>query len=313
MIDSDREVEIGLGRGFSKSLLKANQAFATKSALKYLGIRDNGKDEIQLVFDISKYINFTSKEEFDQSELIQSIKNTDLNLYKSLSSAYDKIFNMNLFTFTLEAYILRINYTVIESFDSPNGKFADSYGNVLVIDAKHIIPEFLDSLKQNLMRFSKLKVDFNYLDIIFKPIIDIRIDDYALEVNAVLMNREEYYIHSRNKFKDEYIKRSIPLNMNITVAAPVNGALGGFQYIKLFLDSTLLTIVVFIVILSAMLIYSLMVSDIDERTYEMAMLRALGLRKTSIIHLILIQSWIFGVSGVAIGVIISGILNVLVR
>ena len=67
------------------------------------------------------------------------------------------------------------------------------------------------------------------------------------------------------------------------------------------------------VILSAMLIYSLMVSDIDERTYEMAMLRALGLRSSSIIMLILIQSLIFGIPGVTIGLFVSALLNVGVR
>lgn len=97
---------------------------------------------------------------------------------------------------------------------------------------------------------------------------------------------------------DEFVDKSERFAMNITVSSPVNDSLIQFEYIKLFLDSTLLTIVFFILILSAMLIYSLMVSDIDEKTYEMGMLRALGLRSKSLLQIILMQSTIFSVSGV---------------
>jgi ABC-type antimicrobial peptide transport system permease subunit len=97
---------------------------------------------------------------------------------------------------------------------------------------------------------------------------------------------------------NEFVDNSERFDMNITVSSPVNDALLQFEYIKLFLDSTLLTIVFFILILSAMLIYSLMVSDIDEKTYEMGMLRALGLRSRSLLQIILMQSTIFSVSGV---------------
>lgn len=103
------------------------------------------------------------------------------------------------------------------------------------------------------------------------------------------------------------------LNKEIVATAPVKEALDSFKFIKLFLDSTFLTIVIFMVIISAVLIYSLMVSDIDERTYEMAMLRALGLRSSSIVYLILMQSIIFAVPGVLAGLIISAIFNVIIR
>lgn len=62
-----------------------------------------------------------------------------------------------------------------------------------------------------------------------------------------------------------------------------------------------------------MLIYSLMVSDIDEKTYEMAMLRALGLRTTSVVQMIFLQSLVFLIPGVIAGLAVSGIINVLIR
>ena len=48
--------------------------------------------------------------------------------------------------------------------------------------------------------------------------------------------------------------------------------------IKVFLVSSMSTVVFFLGILSIVLIYSLMLSDVDEKTYEYGMLRALGFR-----------------------------------
>ena len=93
--------------------------------------------------------------------------------------------------------------------------------------------------------------------------------------------------------------------MNITLTTPLLNSVNNFKFVDLFLKSTLLTVVFFMVMLSVMLIYSLMVSDIDERTYEMAMIRALGLKSISIVHIIVMQSFIFLVPGVLAGVCIS--------
>ena len=102
-------------------------------------------------------------------------------------------------------------------------------------------------------------------------------------------------------------------DLNLTVKTPLLESLNNFKFVDLFLKSTLLTIVFFMVLLSVMLIYSLMVSDIDERTYEMAMIRALGLKSKSIVYIILIQSFVFLIPGICAGVCISLIANVLIR
>lgn len=48
------------------------------------------------------------------------------------------------------------------------------------------------------------------------------------------------------------------------------------------------TSVFLLIILSVILIYSLMLGDVDDKTYEFGMLRALGLKENSLISLILI-------------------------
>jgi len=55
-----------------------------------------------------------------------------------------------------------------------------------------------------------------------------------------------------------------------------------------FLSSTLLVIIFFLAILSSQLLYSLMLSDVDTKTYEYGMLRALGFKSSHLVSMITI-------------------------
>lgn len=56
-----------------------------------------------------------------------------------------------------------------------------------------------------------------------------------------------------------------------------------------------------------------MISDIDDKVYEMAMLRALGLRSASLAIMIILQSMVFSIPGLAVGLIVSSIFNIVIR
>ena len=62
-----------------------------------------------------------------------------------------------------------------------------------------------------------------------------------------------------------------------------------------------------------MLLYSLMLADVDGKTYEYGMLRALGFRKNMLIGMIFEQSFSFSIPGIFLGVIIAWIFNVFLR
>lgn len=221
VIDSSREVNIGLGRAFSKILLKKGEAFITKSALKYLRV-DKDSKSVQLVIDINKYINLTSMDSFLKSPLLKTLKLTDRVSYNSMLSYYAqyKYLAGNLDTSNIP--ILRLNYRVVDTFDAPNGKFADTYGNTMIIDYKYIIPDLMAELNNNfvsnilqllatqnqvplqsnylqyMVDQSTSQVDMTYFDTLSQPIVDIKLEEYALEVDAVLKNREHYYMSSHD-------------------------------------------------------------------------------------------------------------------
>lgn len=62
-----------------------------------------------------------------------------------------------------------------------------------------------------------------------------------------------------------------------------------------------------------MLLYSLMLSDVSEKTYEYGMLRALGFKKNYLMRVITMKSLGFSIPGVIIGVLVALILNIGLR
>lgn len=83
--------------------------------------------------------------------------------------------------------------------------------------------------------------------------------------------------------------------------------------VQVFLTTSMITIVLFLGILSIILIYSLMVSDVEEKTYTYGMLRALGFKNQSLKGLISIQAFSFSVPGLIMGLVVAALVNVAIR
>mmetsp|Transcript_12263 Transcript_12263/g.16645 ORF Transcript_12263/g.16645 Transcript_12263/m.16645 type:complete len:342 (+) Transcript_12263:219-1244(+) len=75
----------------------------------------------------------------------------------------------------------------------------------------------------------------------------------------------------------------------------------------------MVTVIIFLAILSTMLIYSLMLQDVSSKTYEFGMLRALGFRLTNLVEVVSIKSMSFSIPGFFFGIIIASSFNVLLR
>jgi len=55
------------------------------------------------------------------------------------------------------------------------------------------------------------------------------------------------------------------------------------------------TVTLFIFLIDSIVVYSMMMADIEERTYEFAMLRCLGFQNKSLIALITVQSLLYAI------------------
>ena len=80
-----------------------------------------------------------------------------------------------------------------------------------------------------------------------------------------------------------------------------------------FLNSLLLTVIIFLGVLATQLLYSLMLSDVDGKTYTFGMLRSLGMKKNRLIGLITLQSVFFSVPGLIGGLLCAFVLNIACR
>ena len=81
------------------------------------------------------------------------------------------------------------------------------------------------------------------------------------------------------------------------------------QLLLEFLQFIMLSIVSFLALLCTMLIYSLMITDVERKTYEYGMLRALGFNKGNIVVSILMQASTFQFPGLLLGIIGAMVMN----
>ena len=94
-----------------------------------------------------------------------------------------------------------------------------------------------------------------------------------------------------------------------SMVAPLADCIKQFFLIKNFLDTLVFSTTFILLGLSVLLIYSLMVGDVNEKTYDYGMLRALGFRKLWVIFLLVLQSLVFAVPGIVLGLITAYLLN----
>ena len=109
------------------------------------------------------------------------------------------------------------------------------------------------------------------------------------------------------------IVNRLGLEANSTTDSPLMAEFSQTKLMTAFLTSSLIVVVCFLGILSSQLIYSLMLSDVEQKTYEYGMLRALGFKSSHLISMITIQSFFFSIPGVILGISVAFVTNVVLR
>ena len=66
----------------------------------------------------------------------------------------------------------------------------------------------------------------------------------------------------------------------------------------------LVTVIVFLFILDFIVIYTIMLSDVEVRTYDFAMLRCLGFKNSSLVILLVMQALLYSIPATVIGFIL---------
>eukprot|EP01105_Mastigella_eilhardi_P014560 TRINITY_DN3312_c0_g1_i1.p1 TRINITY_DN3312_c0_g1~~TRINITY_DN3312_c0_g1_i1.p1 ORF type:complete len:1294 (-),score=364.22 TRINITY_DN3312_c0_g1_i1:27-3428(-) len=135
----------------------------------------------------------------------------------------------------------------------------------------------------------------------------IQLENYAFIVVVLYEQRLQMYLKKTESIKTDMITftndvaEALGTGYPATFTVPLTEALDGFTFVKLFLQQIFMFIAVVLIFLGSMLIYSLLISDVESKTYEYGMLRALGMMHYVLIELICMQSLSFSIPGILIG------------
>lgn len=83
----------------------------------------------------------------------------------------------------------------------------------------------------------------------------------------------------------------------VSVDYPVLRYMNGTRFFSLFLGLILNMVIVVISMLSIVLIYSLLMINVETRQFEMGVLRMLGMRQIDLVQLILMQAILYAIPG----------------
>ena len=214
---------------------------------------------------------------------------------------------------------IKLNLKIKNKIKSDEGKWPNSLGNVVAIDSrnikdylilnsKRILEEILYSFKMESME----KVIWKSLE---KYINAFDIYKYSFTINAVFKNKLEIY-KKDNKDLRHYISKisgeitsQLGENYKVIIKTPIYSSIEGFSVLKIFLEDIFFGVMIFLWVLCVLLVYSLMLGNIDEKSYEFGMLRALGLEKAKLTYLIILKGFIFSIPGIILGLSSSYIAN----
>ncbi len=289
---------------------------------------------LNTTIDASGLANVTCIDGFD----LQAVPVSQLNdLLRALTTAQlEAILRPQLSALLQPSF----NLTVLEGVDGPDGKWPGALGNVLMLEMIHV-PRLLAALLPSNTQFltqlvtavgqqggqvnisgvtgQSLVSSVAVLNTILgglRSLTPQNMPEYALTVVALLKDRYSVYLQPAEAAAASFVavtnevSNRIGFNYSVRPTAPIQEALTGILFIKLFLDQIFGSVMAVLVVLGSMLIYALLLGNVSDKTYEYGMLRALGFERNSLIGLLFVTAFFFTIPGIGLGLLGAWILFV---
>lgn len=195
------------------------------------------------------------------------------------------------------------------------GKWPESLGNSFFIDSSWLIPDLVDMAKQRLQEVLEdhsfdpteaIEIYEELTLLMMQKFESVNQNDYTAVVLGKMQNREETYLYGvPDVLMQTYSNFCFHFrNDVVAVRSPMFHSVEKFEYVNFQLSSIFFTIIFFLFLIDGILIYSLMLNDVEERTYEFAMLRCLGFKNSSLVMLLLVQSFFQSIPATIIGFVL---------
>lgn len=235
------------------------------------------------------------------------------------------------------ALTLTSTYTVVEGIASPDGKYQSLLGNVVILEAQHVpalirgaVSRVVDQVYNVLAPIAQSTGNGNAVAALASvvaalddlrtaiPLFDYAVmKQYALQVSVMVADREDIYLHNgadaigglMDHVADTMVTTALGTAYPVNVVSGVALALTGLQFISLFLTQIFTVTIVMLALLGAVVIYSLILGDVEQRTYEMGMLRALGMKHVTLGQLLAMQTAVLAIPGILLGYLIASLIN----
>jgi ABC-type antimicrobial peptide transport system permease subunit len=205
-------------------------------------------------------------------------------------------------------------------------KYPAALGNAVVLDFHDLLPLLLDQIC-----YSNLQQPFTSVLGPAAPnpfglptqeqlLSGVSLEYFTLVTVGMFRDRFSTYYLGREERNKELIRKSDLLFLSLgvdfagSVQYPISAALGGFYFFQLFLGSLFQAVAVVIAVLGALLVYTLLLTNSEEKSFEVAIMRSQGMYRSQLAHLLVFQSAVFIVPAVAVGIgfllVVNAILEV---
>ncbi|EGG20920.1 DUF214 family protein [Cavenderia fasciculata] len=265
VIDTKREDRMGLGRAWTMPSVPYGQVY----------LQSDLASSIHVAKGDSVYI--------------------ELNVQSMISNLF---WNANLTMFMVNGTYPPIILTmkVADTFSSGGGKFGKDESTAIIIEYDQFLPFIYTQLNplypQSSFSYINSSNLYDYADNIVVNLPPSRLEPY-------INSNQDTILQNLIKFSSKILYK---LGFNeISSQLPVMKELSKNRYVALFLGLILNVIIFILLFLSILLIYSLLMIDVETRTFEMGVMRMIGTTRNGIIQLMLckafsysLPSWVFG-------------------
>uniref|UniRef100_A0A6U6A8Q8 ABC3 transporter permease C-terminal domain-containing protein n=1 Tax=Guillardia theta TaxID=55529 RepID=A0A6U6A8Q8_GUITH len=218
--------------------------------------------------------------------------------------------------------LMNLDVSVADAIENSYEKWPP-IGNIVLLEAKYFLQAVKASMNQvPLVQMLNLGVLVNRtgnveeaLLLTETPLTDewlnFNLMDYAFLVLVQYRDRYIAYLKSEAgrlsdmvKFSNE-VGEKLGFTSNLSITLPIATALQPLMFLRVFLQQIFNAVVAVLVVHGCITVYSLLLTDVNARTYEYGMLRVMGLTKTSLLTLLLVQALYYAVPGLLLGLLLS--------
>jgi ABC-type antimicrobial peptide transport system permease subunit len=315
VIDAAKEPKVGIGRAWPYRQIGYGETHVTDTALDYLSIQSNIGDRATLVVDVKELVS-GNRFNLPSSVVLPSVNQTASPFGAVFAEQRSSGSIINVTSLLSPS----IDMNVADGITGPYGKYPMSLGNVMVVDYKRLPRLMADQSGLGGSTALNVAGDESETMTLFlreqqkqeeqvQGLLDrLDLSSYALIVVAMFHNRFTTYYKTSAALGRDMIENSnaLLLALDFTfpgdIVYPVAAAVEAFQSFNAIITSLFAAIIIIILVLSAILVYSLLGMNGEERQFELAMIRAQGMTRTQLLYIMAGEVAVFVIPGVCCGV-----------